>query len=655
MSAQSKFSWQERFQYKFDNFMSKGGFSVFLALVSAFFGTFLLMTGIRYLSEWIFPNQDLESDLLWDVFVQLIGLRDTGDEANFSTKTVGVLTIFLGLVLFSSLVAFITQEFESRLTLLKKGKSLVVEKNHTLILGFNDRIVDIITELVIANESESDAAIVILSEQDKEDMDDFLRDKLGDLKTTRVVTRNGVVTNINNLNKVGVKVARSVVILNNAKGSDTEDVKKLSDARVVKAILATVAANEEKKSSLPPIIAEIRSEQYRILAQSIAPEAVTTLNESDILGRILVQTSRSVGLATVYLNVVGFAGNEIYFYRPQVDWQNLSFSELQFHFYQSIPLGVRDRNGDVIVKPDSNYQLTDAESIIVLAEDDSQIKFHREPLVKPQVLGYVDFRKTIHRKTEKHLIIGWNSKTPICLREYAKYVLEGSEINLVTHKFTPEIEAIFDEISQAYPQVLMQIWKINVDVVEELKTLEPYKYNSISILASKGKNSEEIDAKTLTTLLEIRQIFQEYKKETGNPVTTELVVELADSEETDLVIKAGVQDFLLSNQFVSKILAQVSQEPGVMLVYRDLFSAEGSEMYIKPIELFFPPEKLGKLSFADCVFAAQSRDEICLGLKIASQAQDKDNNFGIYLAPSLDTEFSLTLADELITIAEDET
>ncbi|NER06541.1 MAG: hypothetical protein F6K17_30150, partial [Okeania sp. SIO3C4] len=185
-------------------------------------------------------------------------------------------------------------------------------------------------------------------------------------------------------------------------------------------------------------------------------------------------------------------------------------------------------------------------------------------------------------------------------------------------------------------------------------TLQLYKYKSISILASKGKNSEEIDAKTLTILLEIRQIFLEYTEQTGNPVTTELVVELADSEETDLVIKAGVQDFLLSNQFVSKILAQVSQEPGVMLVYRYLFSAEGSEMYIKPIELFFPPEKLGKLSFADCVFAAQSRNEICIGVKITSQSQDKENNFGIYIAPSLETQFDLTFKDELITLAEDE-
>ncbi len=87
------------------------------------------MTIARYLAEWWFPNQDIEgnSDFPWDVFVQLIGLRDTGDNANFATKFVGVFTIFIGLVLFSSLVAFITQEFESKLQSLRKGKSIVVE------------------------------------------------------------------------------------------------------------------------------------------------------------------------------------------------------------------------------------------------------------------------------------------------------------------------------------------------------------------------------------------------------------------------------------------------------------------------------------------------------------------------------------------------
>lgn len=49
--SQNQVSRQKRLEYKFDNFMSKGGFSVFLALLLAFFGAFVLMTIARYLAE----------------------------------------------------------------------------------------------------------------------------------------------------------------------------------------------------------------------------------------------------------------------------------------------------------------------------------------------------------------------------------------------------------------------------------------------------------------------------------------------------------------------------------------------------------------------------------------------------------------------------
>ncbi|WP_414585944.1 CASTOR/POLLUX-related putative ion channel [Scytonema sp. PCC 10023] len=652
---QNRVSWQKRLQYNFDNFMSKGGFSVFLALLSLFFGAFVIMTIARYISELLFPNENLENspDLYWDVFVQLIGLRDTGDNANFATKFVGVITIFVGLVLFSSLVAFITQQFESRLQLLRKGKSPVVEENHTLILGFTDRIIDILRELVFANESVADAVVVILSQQDKEEMDDFLRNNLGELKTTRVVTRNGLTTNLNDLNKVGVKVAKSVIILNDAKASDPEESKTLADARVVKAILAVVAANEE--DSLPPIVVELHSQQYRRLAENIAPGAVTTLNEADILARILVQTSRSVGLASVYLNLVGFEGNEFYFYRPEKGWQSLSFGELPFHFLNGTPIGVRHVDLRLTIKPSQNYQLAENDEVVILAEDDSTIQFHPQPVVQPKNFGYGDDRKTLERKPEKHLIIGWNNKTPIILKEYAKYIVEGSQVNLVVQDLTLEVQAEFDKIAQDYLHIKMAVLQANLDSVEQLLHLKPYDYDSISILAGRGENAEEIDAKTLTILLELRQIFRDYTAQTGNKVTTELIAEIIDSEDTDLVIKAGVKDFLLTNQLVSKILAQVSQEPDVMSIYRDLFSVEGSELYIKPISLYFPTEQLAKLTFADCVKAAQKRDELCIGIKVNALAQDKEKNFGIDLVPSLDKQLNLTFNDALITLAEDET
>lgn len=634
--------------------MSKGGFSVFLALLSLFFGAFIFMTIARYISEWIFPNQDLEStDLSWEVFVQLIGLRDAGDNVNLATKLIAVITIFIGLVLFSSLVAFITQEFEARLNLLRRGKSLVVEKNHTLILGFSDRITDIIQELVVANESESDAAVVILSPKDKEEMDDFLRNNLGELKTTRVVTRNGSIANLSDLNMVRVKVAKSVIILNDAKASDTDEFKALSDARVVKAILAVVAANEEE--TLPPIVVELYSDQYRKLAENIAPGVVTTLNESDILARILVQTSRSVGLATVYLNMVGFEGNEFYFYRPKSGWCNRSFGELPFHFSNGMPLGVRQPDDTLTIKPPRNYKLADDDEVIILAEDDSTIEFDPIPVVHAKIKGYTEYRKTLERKTEKYLIIGWNNKAPIILTEYATYIVEGSQVNLAVKNLTDDVKAKFDKIAKSYPHIKMEALEVNLDSVDRLVTLKPYEFDSISILAGSGENAEEIDAKTLTILLEMRQIFKDYTATTGNQVTTELIAEIIDSQETDLAIKAGVKDFLLTNQFVSKILAQVSQEPDVMSIYDELFSSEGSELYIKPIWLYFPPEQIGKLTFADCVLSAQNRDELCIGVKINALAQDKDKNFGIDLAPSLDKVLNLTVNDALITLAEDET
>lgn len=653
--SQNQVSRQKRLEYKFDNFMSKGGFSVFLALLLAFFGAFVLMTIARYLAEWWFPNQGIEnnSDFSWDVFVQLIGLRDTGDNANFATKVVGVVTIFIGLVLFSSLVAFITQEFESKLQSLRKGKSIVVEENHTLILGFTDRIVDIIQELVVANESEDDAVIVFLSQKEKEEMDDFLRDNVGKTQKTRLVTRNGSITNLSDLDKVGIKVAKSVIILNDAKASDSEEFKTLSDARVVKAILAVVAANQEE--SLPVIVVELHLEQYRRLAENIAPGAIITLNEADILARILVQTSRSVGLAAVYLNLVGFEGNEFYFYRPEQGWQSVTFGELPFHFSTGIPIGVRHADGTLTIKACKNYKLADSDEIIILAEDDSTIRFSPQPVVQPLIKGYAYRRKSLDRKPEKHLVIGWNNKTPITIKEYAKYLVAGSQVNLVTQDLTKDVQAEFDNIAKEYPDIKMNIIQVNLESIEELETLKPYEFNSISILAGRGKNAEEIDAKTLTVLLEIRQIFREHTKETGNQVTTELIAEIIDSQDTDLVIKAGVKDFLLTDQFVSKILAQVSQEPDIMSIYRDLFSPEGSELYVKPISLYFPKEQISKLTFADCVLAAQNRNELCIGVRISAIAQDKNQNFGVDLIPSLDKQLNLSLDDGLITLAEDET
>ena len=152
----------------------------------------------------------------------------------------------------------------------------------------------------------------------------------------------------------------------------------------------------------------------------------------------------------------------------------------------------------------------------------------------------------------------------------------------------------------------------------------------------------------------MRRYFRAYREETGEEVTTKLITEVIESENTELVVKTGVRDFLLSNRFISKIFAQAALNPEVMLVYDQLFSAEGSEVYLKPVPLYFDPEEAGEVTFGDCMLAAQARQEVCFGVKLIVDEARADHNFGVQLIPKRDERFRFEPGDCLITLAEDE-
>ena len=214
MNKNKKHPFKMRLRYSVDNFMSRGSSSIFLALLGLFLVGFLVMVVVRLIANSFLPDETLNSlaDIPWRVYVAVMegSAAETDGDSNWLAKLTSILAVMVGLILFSSMVAFITSVFEAKLDELRRGRSLVLESDHTLILGFGDRILEVIRELIEANESESDASIVILAESDKEEMDNIIRDNISDFATTRVITRSGVVTNINNLKKpqAGVLKAR---------------------------------------------------------------------------------------------------------------------------------------------------------------------------------------------------------------------------------------------------------------------------------------------------------------------------------------------------------------------------------------------------------------------------------------------------------------
>ena len=211
---------KQKLRYAMDNYMSRGSSSIFMALLFTFIIGFLVMVLVRLVANSFLPDETLNSwlDIPWRVYVAVIegSAAETDGDSNWLAKLTSILGVMVGLILFSSMVAFITSVFEEKLDDLRRGRSIVLENNHTLILGFGDRILEVIRELIEANDSEPDAAIVILSENDKEDMDNYIRDNILDFRTTRVITRSGVVTNINNLKKVIAENAKSIIVINSA-------------------------------------------------------------------------------------------------------------------------------------------------------------------------------------------------------------------------------------------------------------------------------------------------------------------------------------------------------------------------------------------------------------------------------------------------------
>lgn len=650
----SRITFRERLRYRFDTFMARGGSSIFISLMLFFLVLFTSIALVRLIIYfWLGPeNNQYEADtLVGQLYIVWLGMTDPGNMnhdllSDNLFKIPAMLAGMSGVVILSMLIAFITTALDQKLMQLRKGHSRVVEDDHTLILGWNDRVVEILRELIIANESEGNPCVVILSEKDKEEMDDYLGIHLPDTQNTRVVTRFGSVSSLVNLDIAAMNECKSIILLAYCDDGASIEAKTASDIRVIKTVLALQAAKEEGQEL--NIVAELFSNRSRKIAEDISDE-VTTIDAQEILAKILVQTSRSVGLSVVYGEALSFDGCEMYFYNAE--WGDINYGQVQFHFPDGVPLGIRQEDGTLLINPPIDHVMHPKDDVLILAEDDSTIEFVPEPVATPTPLELAGGRQEL--TIEQELIIGWNDKLPTILNEYSDYILEGSSIDLLIHEPSAAIEAEIERLHETLPKVAIDLIDANPLSSETLLGLEPWKYNNIVILSRGVDNPdpETTDSETIVVLLLLRQIFD---AQTDKKIKTKLVTEVMDSDNQALISRTGVNDFIISNRFVSMILAQISEEKDIKRVYDDLFSEDGSEIYLKPASLYFKEFPVD-VSFADMMGIAQLREEVCIGVKLKEKEHDMDANFGVKLIPEKNTRYTLSSEDSLIVVSEDET
>ena len=646
-----------RYRYQFDTFMARGGSSIFKALTGAFVATFLIIATLRGALMWLAPDiqQQHDTGFLGSVYITFLELTDPGNMAQdiysgAAFKIYAVLAGLAGIVMLSALIAFITTAMDQKIYDLKRGRSKVIEEDHTLILGWNEqRIVEILRELVIANESEKDACVVILADKDKEEMDDTLRMRVKELQSTRVVTRSGDVSAIANLDMVSLEACSSVIILADCEDTDSDELKASSDAKAIQTVLATMG-NEIENDEFS-VVVEIFNPTHREIVRSSFPDHVITVNTSDILAKLLVQTSRSVGLSLVYNEILSFDGCELYFF--DAEWGESRFGEIAYRFPDGVPLGIRNADGAITINPDPQRPMEPTDEILIVADDDSTIEMLDHPVASPGEHELADRRQS--QGVERELMIGWSFKSAAIILEFADYISDGSQIHVLLQHPTEQQVAAISMLNEELESIEVKLLQKDPLSIEDLMSVKPFEYNNIIILAGNTSNEEHLDAsrvdsENIVALLLLRRIFSQYPSESKG---TKLITEILDSQNDALVAKAGVQDVIISNRLVSMIMAQISESRDIEKVYDDIFQEDGAEIYLKPADVYF--ESLpAEVSFADMMAIAQKRNEICMGVKICAFENDKNANNGITLIPEKNEIYNLQPNDSLVVLAEDE-
>ena len=176
-------SWQAKLRYRFENTLSKGpGIMIaYLGLASAAVvtvaGTILAIFGVPSSAAPDAQGFGLIEGI-WHSLMRSIDPGNLGGDDGWWLRLMMLLVTLFGIFIVSILIGTITSGLEQRLDELRKGRTQVLEQNHTLILGYSSKVFAIIGELIIANANQKNPSIVILADREKVEMDDEIRAKL---------------------------------------------------------------------------------------------------------------------------------------------------------------------------------------------------------------------------------------------------------------------------------------------------------------------------------------------------------------------------------------------------------------------------------------------------------------------------------------------
>ena len=590
-------------------------------------GIFLLNIVLLFISGLvinIFMRDVFPEDGFWVTIYKTIGMIfDAGmietvvgydvSQSSVVLVIISLLTIIIGNITFTgAIIGYVTNYISSFIDNIDSSSRQIKTSDHTIILNWNSRASEIINDMIYLERKET---IIVLVNQNSDAVKKEIAERLYlTLRNERVknrldiIVREGSTYSTKQLYDISLLTAKTIIILGD---DDTNYVckydmaerqqKQRGNANTIKTLVQVAQiTSSEISADNQRIIVEVDDDWTKSVVDRIIVHKeklgkcnIVPVPVNRILGQLLSQFCIFPELNRVYSELFSNKGAE--FFCQRADKVLNSDREDEEHAIKR----VMDENAEIV--PLTFLDTKTGRFFFYMAEEETAIQSRSE---LPNNSVNLSVNPNFKLKTRNVIILGHNSKVREIMAGFESFLQEWDEDN--TQK-NLNILVIDDEKSLERQDYYHGYSYVRDTIAAEVYDTEKIKNSinsfidsheedtSILLLSDDVIQEKDMDAYVLTNLIHVQDIIFERVQADPEYDTDriDVIVEILNPKNYDVVHNYNIDNIVISNRYISKMVTQIGEKIELFEFYSDILTydeeqEEGSiytskEVYIKPV------------------------------------------------------------------------
>jgi len=380
---------------------------------------------------------------------------DPGTETSFSAeskykvKIVAVVFTIFGYVFNLLFLGLIVEIVRNKMAEFQRRHSRIVANDHTVLLGWSEKSLYVIRELLHRADNKGDKMeIVLLADVDKLEMWQELRRQFPAAKQQQAIrVRRGKPTECNDLERASVLSARDIIVVGGSGDPNEED---LHTGRV---ILALAALQPQPQGS---IIAEVRTAEMSGAISQVLDNAEGIFARNAVM-RALCLTALHPAVGDTFQSLMTWSsGAEIYCkHLDEIGAGGAqTVGEAEGRISHGVVMGVLPEDNMAVMVPARHRPLTSTDRLLVLAESEVELNSNSRGIRPADQLSAAScgswpaFNFTGPTSCRTVIIVGWPADIDALLHTMDDFIAPGSVVTILSELEEQERE---HRLSASFP------------------------------------------------------------------------------------------------------------------------------------------------------------------------------------------------------------